>query len=625
MSERILSTSILLMACGLLAMAGVVGAEDGIIDFDSDQWRKTNAEVVEHLGRKCLIGSAFLEGIELANGIIEYDIAVDGSRSFPGITFRVTSPQEYEELYLRPHASNRADALQYAAVFSGVAGWQLYNGKGYTAAIEIPRGEWLHIRLEMLGKQARVFVNHAEQPSLVINDLKHDVVKGGIGIKSARNRSACFSNFKVTVTDDLVFDAPPQPVMPRGIINEWELSQPFEAFSVALDAYPDPQLLKKITWQKVSGEPGGLVDVCRFVTRSPAMVPEVVFARTILSAEQAQTRELSFGYSDSVNLFLNGRMVFTGESSFRSRDANFVGVVGLNDTVYLPLEKGDNELMLMVLESFGGWGFMAQSRDDDAFHEGVSKLWQLSTELRMPESAIYDPQRDLLYVSNYFRGGNEFISKIGLDGSIVELEWITGLNRPTGMVVRGDRLWVVDRTGLHEIDIEAGEIAGSYPAPGAGFLNDVAMAEDGSAYVSDSAGSKLYRRAADQLEVWLEGGEVVNPNGMLVDGDRLLFGSSTDGCLRAANLADKQVTTIACFGDGALMDGLRSDGKGGFIVSDYNGRTIHIDARGRRTELVNTTSSGAKCADLEYIRDQGLIIIPGLTDNRLTAYRLTGI
>jgi sugar lactone lactonase YvrE len=608
----------LLIAALLLA----TGIEADTIDFESDSWVKTNAEVVTHLDRKCLIGSASLANVELDNGIIEYDIAVNGSRCFPAVTFRVTSAHEYEEFYLRPHASNRSDALQYTPVFSGASGWQLYNGKGYTAAAEIPSNQWIHVRLEILGKQARVFLDNSEQPALVINELKHEVGKGAVGIKSVRSKAACFSNFKVTVTDDLELEAPQPPIIPRGLITEWQLSQPFEAYSVPRDAYPDEQILQRIKWQKVTGEPGGLVDVSRFVKRSLVQVPEVVFARTVLKAETDEVREVSFGYSDAVNLFINGTLVFTGNSAFRSRDANFVGVVGLNDTVHLPLHKGDNELMLMVVESFGGWGFMAQSREDDHLRKGISQLWQLTTELRMPESAIYDEKRDRLYVTNYFRGGNEFISKVRLDGEIEELEWIAGLNRPTGMFVRVDQLWVVDRTGLNQVDIESGEVVGKYPAPGARFLNDVTIDESGTVYVSDSAGSKLYRLEGDQLAVWLEGESVVNPNAMLADSDRLLYGSAGDGCLRSIAVADRQVTTIACLGDGALIDGLRCDGSGSYIVSDYNGRVLRVTADGQQTELVNTTSSGALAADLEFIPEKQLLIIPGLVDNRLTGYRV---
>jgi len=57
--------------------------------------------------------------------------------------------------------------------------------------------------------------------------------------------------------------------------------------------------------------------------------------------------------------------LFSGNYSFHKREAEFLGVVGLNDAVYLNLKKGDNELLLMVTETFGGWGYIYQLEDMD--------------------------------------------------------------------------------------------------------------------------------------------------------------------------------------------------------------------------------------------------------------------
>lgn len=91
---------------------------------------------------------------------------------------------------------------------------------------------------------------------------------------------------------------------------------------------------------------------------------DMVFARTVLRAERVGLRKLSLGYSDRVTVFLNGKPVFTGNSAYRSRDAGFLGIVGLeNDALYLELEEGDNELLLAVADRLGGWGFIAQVVD----------------------------------------------------------------------------------------------------------------------------------------------------------------------------------------------------------------------------------------------------------------------
>ena len=85
-----------------------------------------------------------------------------------------------------------------------------------------------------------------------------------------------------------------------------------------------------------------------------------VLARTTIQAERAQTQQLDFGFSDRARVFLNGVPLYRGDDTYRSRDYRFLGSIGWHDTVYLPLEAGDNELSVAVSEDFGGWGVQAR-------------------------------------------------------------------------------------------------------------------------------------------------------------------------------------------------------------------------------------------------------------------------
>ena len=55
--------------------------------------------------------------------------------------------------------------------------------------------------------------------------------------------------------------------------------------------------------------------------------------------------------------------VYRGDDTYRSRDYRFLGSIGWYDTLYLPLEQGDNELLIAVSEDFGGWGVQARLLD----------------------------------------------------------------------------------------------------------------------------------------------------------------------------------------------------------------------------------------------------------------------
>jgi len=91
---------------------------------------------------------------------------------------------------------------------------------------------------------------------------------------------------------------------------------------------------------------------------------QLVYARTTIASDGDRVRKLEIGYSDEVSVFLNGKILFRGRSAQNFRDPRFLGIVNPeNDTLYLPLKKGDNELVLAVSELGGGWGFICRLGD----------------------------------------------------------------------------------------------------------------------------------------------------------------------------------------------------------------------------------------------------------------------
>ena len=138
-----------------------------------------------------------------------------------------------------------------------------------------------------------------------------------------------------------------------------------------------------------------------------------------------------------------------------------------------------------------------ERRRRDALADGVTRAWGSSDGWRMPESVVADDRRGVAYVSNMNPtgpgfGDGGFISKVTLDGTVEALQWVTGLRGPTGLALAGDRLLVVERTGLAVIDVANAEVAERWAFDGAVFLNDVAVAEDGVVYVTDSNGGVVY-------------------------------------------------------------------------------------------------------------------------------------
>ncbi len=599
-----------------------ISAQIDVIDFESDQWVLRNAEIVQYMGRKCLMGMAYLKDVEFENGIIEVDMAVNGSRSYPGIIFRMQNEKNYERFYIRPHrAGLYPDALQYTPVINGIAGWQLYNGEGFTAGIKIPKDQWIHLKMEIFRKQARLFIDGDEKPALVIHDLKHGISKGTIGLFSPRDKTAYFSNFKYKFDSSLRFESPPKTETPPGVISEWELSQAIKLSQIDIEHYPSEQERGRMEWRKVSSEPSGLVDIARYIERV-GREPDCALAKTSIQSNEDQVMMLQFGYSDVISIFLNGKILFFGNSAYRKRDPSFLGIVGYNDAVYLPLKKGENELLLMVAEGFGGWGFMC--KDGHAFfeHEKIEKSWEIDEDLKMPESAVYDKKRNVVYVTNYDAygiAGRQFISKISLDGKIQTLKWVEGLAQPSGVAIFDDRLYVVERRNVVEIELESAKILNRFPIPKCMFPNDIAIDSAGDMYVSDSMRDVIYKFSQDRFEVWLEDDEVNNPNGLFVFKDKLIVGLSGDHSLKSIDLQNKKIHTIVRFEEG-IMDGIKMDEEGNVLLSHYEGRLYRVSLSGEVTKLLDLPDS--RCADFDIILERNLIIIPALDSNKVMAYQL---
>ena len=606
-----------------LTLVAPARGDDG---FAAEQWDLEGAQVVEHLGRQALKGSAQLRDVVFEDGVIEVDIAMTaGARGYPGVVFRMQSDDEYERVYVRPHRSPLyGDAVQYVAAFNGVDSWQFYNGPGASAAAPLPPDQWVPLRIEVSGSQARVFVGDSPQPALLIWELQHGQSEGGIALNTGP--TAFFSDFRWRADDDLAFNPAPQPFAHPGFLREWELSQPLKRGAVDFEGYPDAEKVDATPWTNVSADADGLVDISRTFGRS-GPEPEAILARTVIRSDRAESRRFWFGYSDEVSLFLNGQPIYYGNSAYRSRDGSFLGIVGLFDAVFLPLREGDNELLVVIGESFGGWGFMVQDATSVFAAPGVQKLWATGPELRIPESAAYDPGTDAVYVSNYdgynpSRGaGRQSIARVSLDGTQVEPDWLTGLNNPTGLTVHGGRLYAVEPRQVAEIDPAAGTIVTRHEVPGAAMLNDVAAAPDGTLYVSDPRTNTIHRLADGKVEAWLQSPEIVRPNGLHVVGDQLVVAANGDRCLKTVDLATKKVAPVATLTLG-IIDGVKSDAEGHYLVSINDGRLVRVSPGGQVTTLLDTTAVRTNIADFDYIPEKKMLVLPTFLDNRVVAYTL---
>ncbi len=253
----------------------------------------------------------------------------------------------------------------------------------------------------------------------------------------------------------------------------------------------------------------------------------------------------------------------------------------------------------------------------------------------MPESVAFDPTGAAFYVSNINSpdmapNGQGYISKVGRDGAVITERFVEGLNAPKGIDidVTGRRLWVAGVQELTEVDLEAGTVAHVYAAPGAGFLNDVAVAPDGRVFVSETATGAVWVLENGSFAEWLRDPALAGANGLAVTDGKLLVAPLGDISRGFANLAPQRVrivdlaTKAVSDWPGApvgALDGMEVLADGSLILSDNPaGTVVKVSAAGV-AEVLATPGSGA--ADLEYVAEDDLIVVPMLQGGEIVGLR----
>jgi hypothetical protein len=264
-----------------------------------------------------------------------------------GVGFRVEeSGRDYEYFYLRPHQTGRFDAMQYTPVDNGLSAWQIYAEHNGTAWLA--RDEWIHVRLAVEGTWLNAYIDGHDEPALTVPYMERSPTNGQIVIVAGFPQAGeldiyptAFANFSVEHTEAV---AAAETITELPWTEEWES-----------------------IW---SHDPEGRLNIGKHRARVQGDYGTTVLARSVIRSDREQIKKLAFGYSDRSSVFLNGQLIFTGDNTYLSRSERYLGVMTVdNDALYLPLKAGDNELVVAVTESFGGWGLVARLGDVDGIEK----------------------------------------------------------------------------------------------------------------------------------------------------------------------------------------------------------------------------------------------------------------
>jgi len=288
------------------------------------------------------------------NGTIEFDLFIKEKPSFPGVSFRVVE-NDAEQFYIRPHQSGNPDANQVAPTTNGITPWQLYFGPKYSFPYTYKYDDWTHIKIVINEDKAQVYLDHSNEPNLSWN-LFHETREGGIFFQCGSSAGIHIADVIVDPSHTDIIDFKPLERKPlENLVQEWEISDMFEN-SLLKDVGNIPNVIKERTWgRKITVEEGVAANISRKQLLRNGDPGETVFARLKINSDKDQVKLFHFGYSDDVIAILNGKPIYKGTNIWRSRDYRYLGTIGLFDSIYLHLKKGENILDMAVSENFGGW------------------------------------------------------------------------------------------------------------------------------------------------------------------------------------------------------------------------------------------------------------------------------
>ena len=155
---------------------------------------------------------AVVKDASFGNGTIEVELAGQpaagagsGARGFIGIAFRLQGDGSYEYIYLRPTNGRADDQVRrnHSTQYSSYPDFDFARSRQeapekYESYVDLQPGVWTRFKIEVEGRKARLYVHGAEQPCLIVNDLKLEPKAGGVALWVGPGTEGYFSNLKIT-------------------------------------------------------------------------------------------------------------------------------------------------------------------------------------------------------------------------------------------------------------------------------------------------------------------------------------------------------------------------------------------------------------------------------------------
>ena len=158
-----------------------------------------------------------IKGINFKDGTIEVKVlsrilkdAPAYARGFIGVAFRINDDDtKYESIYIRPVNARVDDQVRrnHSIQYYSYPDYKFdrlrkESPERYESYADMELNKWITMRIEVKETQAKLFINDNQQPSLVVNDLKHGAdISGAIGLWVEIGTEGYFSDLKIIKQD----------------------------------------------------------------------------------------------------------------------------------------------------------------------------------------------------------------------------------------------------------------------------------------------------------------------------------------------------------------------------------------------------------------------------------------
>lgn len=349
----------------------------------SEHWipKTDNVEFMTYKSTKAVKSSndddfeIVLKDMDFSVGTIEFDVELKG-RGFPGIHFHLDEGTGNSEFfYLRYFGALNPfsrTTLQYAAFMDGVNLWDITDE--YQAGAALTEGRWNHIKLVISENQMEAYVNDMERAALKVPVLEGLTKTGKISL----NGDVIYANFKVIPNEieDMAHGIGYDPTYnDPNYLRNWEVQEPI-AFATGKDimkqndnapfAIIDPTYFNSTKkWSTVTAKHRGIINLTEVFGATEEGQRRLTWLKTKITSDSDQQKLIKMGFSDEVWVFINGQPVH--------QNKNYYGSPGMkaprgrctieNTSFTLPLQQGENEILVGVSNYFFGWGIVARVDD----------------------------------------------------------------------------------------------------------------------------------------------------------------------------------------------------------------------------------------------------------------------